>query len=743
MFSSGAQLQPALQAGAGVLWSLALVAVRQEHHQPAVALPLRFAGGDELVDDDLGAVGEIAELRLPQHQRVGGVQREAPLEAQHCRLGEQAVDQFQRRLVRRQRAQRREALAGAGVIQGGVPLAERAAPAVLAGKADRRPFQQQRPERQRLSQGPEDRLVLVQVLPPRLKQRGEFGMDVEAFGHAHQPVGDLPERRLGHAGLDHRVRVVRSEALPLPLEAVHGRILGRPGADVGQRTLEFLLELAADLLRLSRGQVALHDELLGVDRRQRRPTADLAVHDRLGVGRFVALVVPVPAVAEQVDDDVAVELLAEVERQLGHEDGGLGVLAVDVEDGRLDHLGDVGAVRGRARIGGCGGEADLVVDDDVDSAAGGVPRQLREVQCLGHQALPGKGGVAVDQHGDAALAFGVAEECLLGPRAALDHGIDGFQVRGVGRQRHVELGAARVDAVRGEAEVILDVAVAVHRFGQVLVLELGEDFLVRLAKDVGQDVEPAAMGHAQDDLADAHVGGLLDDGLQDGDERLGAFQREAFLAGIPCVQEALEQLGVVEVLENADLLGPVEGGAIVLRLHARLKPAADGDVLNVHVLHADEPAVGIAQGSYQVVQGSRTQSHERAGIDDAIEVGFRQAELGRLQQRVTGARLAERIEMSEEVANVAIGVDQPDDAGLHRSLGGRRRPGQSQLEALEEETPARIDRSGILPPALVGGFDCFQVEGGGDGSMTHNRRFHTARSGGASHGLRGEASSSI
>ena len=38
--------------------------------RPRHAQPLRFAGADELVDDDLRAVGEVAELGLPDHQRV-------------------------------------------------------------------------------------------------------------------------------------------------------------------------------------------------------------------------------------------------------------------------------------------------------------------------------------------------------------------------------------------------------------------------------------------------------------------------------------------------------------------------------------------------------------------------------------------------------------------------------------------------------------------------------------------------
>ena len=92
-----------------------------------------------------------------------------------------------------------------------------------------------------------------------------------------------------------------------------------------------------------------HDELLGVELADASiRSLDLAVHQRLGERRLVPLVVAVPAVADHVDDDVLAERLAEVERQLADVDDRLGVLAVDVEDRHLDHLGDVGAVAGRA-----------------------------------------------------------------------------------------------------------------------------------------------------------------------------------------------------------------------------------------------------------------------------------------------------------------------------------------------------------------------------------------------------------
>src|SRR5918997_2590685 len=76
------ELQKALEAGAGVLGSLALVAVRQEHHEPRGLAPLGLPGDDELVDYGLRYVHEVPVLGLPQHERLLSVQRVTILEPQ-------------------------------------------------------------------------------------------------------------------------------------------------------------------------------------------------------------------------------------------------------------------------------------------------------------------------------------------------------------------------------------------------------------------------------------------------------------------------------------------------------------------------------------------------------------------------------------------------------------------------------------------------------------------------------------
>ena len=92
-----------------------------------------FAGGDELVEHDLRAIGEIAELRFPERQRVGFGQRIAVFEAQHGIFREHRVDDLVMRLTRADVVERVVAFFGVLVDQAGMALAEGAAGAVLPG----------------------------------------------------------------------------------------------------------------------------------------------------------------------------------------------------------------------------------------------------------------------------------------------------------------------------------------------------------------------------------------------------------------------------------------------------------------------------------------------------------------------------------------------------------------------------------------------------------------------------------
>ena len=60
--------------------ALAFETVRQQQHEAAQAFPLRFGAGDELIDDDLRRVPEIAELRFPNDQALRRIETVAIIE---------------------------------------------------------------------------------------------------------------------------------------------------------------------------------------------------------------------------------------------------------------------------------------------------------------------------------------------------------------------------------------------------------------------------------------------------------------------------------------------------------------------------------------------------------------------------------------------------------------------------------------------------------------------------------------
>ena len=147
----------------------------------------------------------------------------------------------------------------------------------------------------------------------------------------------------------------------------------------------------------------------------------------------------------------------------------------------------------RASAGPCR-EADLVVDDHVERAAHAVGVELAEIERLLDDALAGEGGVAVDQDHHPVLPGMVARAVLPGPHPAQGHRIDELQMAGIEAEREVDAAAVAGLVVGRVAEVILDVAAADVELG-IHVVELAEDPLRALAHDVGQHVQPAAVGH--------------------------------------------------------------------------------------------------------------------------------------------------------------------------------------------------------------------------------------------------------
>ncbi len=102
-----------------------------------------------------------------------------------------------------------------------------------------------------------------------------------------------------------------------------------------------LLGLGLDLRRLHK---AGGDETLRVALAHGRRLPDPLVHQGLRVGRLVALVVTVAAVADDVDHHVAVELVAVHHRESHRRQACLRVVRVHVDDRHVEPLGEIARV---------------------------------------------------------------------------------------------------------------------------------------------------------------------------------------------------------------------------------------------------------------------------------------------------------------------------------------------------------------------------------------------------------------
>ena len=273
----------------------------------------------------------------------------------------------------------------------------------------------------------------------------------------------------------------------------------------------------------------------------------------------------------------------------------------------------------------------------------------------------------MQDHRDGGVGVLVGVRALAGglgrARRAGRHRGHELQVRWVGLQAHDDRLAAgqRVGALR--AVVVLDVAgAALGQGGDRLerrgALELGEDRVIGPAQVVGQDVEAAAVGHADHDLAGAAGRRQLDELVEHRHGHVQALDRELLLAQVGLVHEALEGVDLGQPLEQRLLLVVGERTAELSGLDRLAQPQAlamRGDVLD---LVGDRAAVGLAQMGQGV--GQRGAGHVHAqdvGRDLGHDLGGEPQRRG-VERGVALGLAPERIQPRGEVAVGAVGLEQ-------------------------------------------------------------------------------------
>ena len=316
-------------------------------------------------------------------------------------LGERRVVDLERGLRALQPLHRDLDLAGDRVVEDEVAVGERAALGVLPGEPDGDPLPQQRGEGERLGVAPVDPALVERRRRDARAGAASFGLTVNPCGTG---ISCSVSRRSRFSGTPVSTAVATRDRDGLVVRLRRDLLAERRPQPVVR-----LVQPRGDGLDLSARASSSpritprSTSFVRVELAYRRVALDLAGHDRLRVRGLVLLVVAEAPVADQVDDDVVAEARAVGEREPDGRDRRLRVVGVDVDDRRVEALGEVGRVAGRPSLRRIGREPDLVVRDQVERAAGRVALERVEVERLGDDPLAGERSVAVqqDRHRDA------------------------------------------------------------------------------------------------------------------------------------------------------------------------------------------------------------------------------------------------------------------------------------------------------------------------------------------------------
>ena len=310
---------------------------------------------------------------------------------------------------------------------------------------------------------------------------------------------------------------------------------------------------------------------------------------------------------------------------------------------------------------------------------------------------------------------------------ALDDRVDVLEVARIRREPHRDFARLGMANALGP-EVVLHVSGAAFgirpdRLEQPFALELADDHVVGPADGVREDVQTAAVRHADDDVVGAVLRSELDRLVQHRDHCVEPFDGELLLAEERAPQISLHPLDLGQPPEQHAPLVLVERRAEPARLDRRPKPHAllvPRDVLD---LVGHRPAIGLAEKREGVGQ-------RLAGDVDAQDpCGHLGLELRReprlealgLERGISGRLAAERVEARGKVAVHAMRLDERHRGGDRtEELRGARppRPRRSSVAAvrgsrveladslddrarlellggvLEERAPRRVDRLG-------------------------------------------------
>ncbi len=227
------------------------------------------------------------------------------------------------------------------------------------------------------------------------------------------------------------------------------------------------------------------------------------------------------------------------------------------------------------------------------------------------------------------------------------------------------------ERIAPETLVVLDVARTLHRAGVDVALELLEQLAVALAHDVDEHVEAAPVGHADDGLAGARQSAASSSrassrGMADSAPSRPKRFWPMYLVSRNCSSASA-------AFSRSRIWRCSSGLELGRRpLDVLLDPPLLRRLLDVHVLDADRPAVGVPEQREDVAEphplpvppglarGTPGRGPRRSARRWRVELGVH-----------VGLGPVERVQVGDQVAPHPVGIDEPVDLFLFLDVNCR------------------------------------------------------------------------
>ena len=241
------------------------------------------------------------------------------------------------------------------------------------------------------------------------------------------------------------------------------------------------------------------------------------------------------------------------------------------------------------------------------------------------------------------------------------------------------------------------------------ILELGKNLRVRFLQHVREYVEPPPVRHADDGLPHTPICGSADNLIEDGDEHVQAFDREARLAGKRPMEKTLEHLHLRDSIEQRVRARRIHWRQEASGLGGMTQPLALLGHEHMRVVEAGRRAVDAPKLLDRLVGvrrrlGGGAANERRRELPQLVVANPVRA--GR-QRGIAGRRRTKRVDASRKMSVAPdrlrkIGrADDDVNVRRHRADAARGRAGFGGYPRFEHPSRGRVDRLGVLQVFLV------------------------------------------